>query len=236
MSKTITGLYGSSVGMLGISTPGAIEENFKSGKKMLMSIKGQMERLEEEGGVGVENQMEIALLDSLNEELEKFSKLINEIDKYVERQKHDPKYRNWKVLLQRFVDDYRHFKDVVTKHNHALQRETLLKRESMKRLYANESSAELDSLYRTNRSLDYANEAAQTTIKMGMAISGALDEHNEIIKSIHRRILDVGNTLGLSKSLMKMIDNRQFVDKLITYGGMIFILLVIFLVWYFYKK
>jgi hypothetical protein len=54
-------------------------------------------------------------------------------------------------------------------------------------------------------------------------------------QSAHKKLLDVGNTLGLSRSVMRMIENRQNLDKMIVYGGMLFTLLFLFGLLYFFK-
>ncbi len=50
-------------------------------------------------------------------------------------------------------------------------------------------------------------------------------------KQIHQKVLEVAETLGVSKSLMRIIERRQFVDKFILYGGMLLTLTVIFLLY-----
>ena len=47
-------------------------------------------------------------------------------------------------------------------------------------------------------------------------------------------MLDIANALNLSRSLMRHIENRQFMDKVIVYGGMVFTLLILFVLWYFF--
>ena len=46
------------------------------------------------------------------------------------------------------------------------------------------------------------------------------------LQSAQRKALDVLNSLGLSDSLLRIIDRRQRMDKWLTYGGMIFICLL----------
>ena len=47
------------------------------------------------------------------------------------------------------------------------------------------------------------------------------------MQSAQRKALDILNSLGLSDSLLRVIDRRQRMDKWITYGGMLFICLLI---------
>ena len=48
-----------------------------------------------------------------------------------------------------------------------------------------------------------------------------------VVQSAQRKALDVLNSLGLSDSLLGVIDRRQRMDKWITYGGMLFICLLV---------
>ena len=41
------------------------------------------------------------------------------------------------------------------------------------------------------------------------------------MQSAHRKALDVLNSLGLSDGLLKVIDRRQRMDRIVVYGGMV---------------
>ena len=41
------------------------------------------------------------------------------------------------------------------------------------------------------------------------------------LQSAQRKLFDVANSLGLSDSVLKVIDRRQKLDKQIVYGGMV---------------
>ena len=41
------------------------------------------------------------------------------------------------------------------------------------------------------------------------------------MQAAHKKVLDVANTMGLSQSLIRIIERREFVDKMIVYGGML---------------
>lgn len=57
---------------------------------------------------------------------------------------------------------------------------------------------------------------------------------NDTIKAIKRKIFNVTNTLGLSNTLIRMIDRRQTSDKYILFGGMIITCLIMVLVIYYF--
>ena len=52
-----------------------------------------------------------------------------------------------------------------------------------------------------------------------------------LAQGAQRKILDVTNTLGLSNTVMRLIEKRQFQDKFILFGGMIVTCIIMYLVW-----
>ncbi|XP_073274527.1 membrin-11-like [Primulina huaijiensis] len=65
----------------------------------------------------------------------------------------------------------------------------------------------------------------------GVAILSQYSEQREHLKRAQRKALDVLNTLGLSNSLLRLIERRNRVDKWIKYAGMVFTVIVIFFFW-----
>lgn len=57
----------------------------------------------------------------------------------------------------------------------------------------------------------------------------------EKLKNTHKTLLDIMNSLGLSKSILKYAGQRNFIDTLIVVGGMI-IVIIVFILAYRYKK
>ena len=53
------------------------------------------------------------------------------------------------------------------------------------------------------------------------------------LQSAHRRVLDIGNTLGLSNTVMRLIEGRSRQDRIIMLLGMLITLLIMALVWYY---
>ena len=58
-------------------------------------------------------------------------------------------------------------------------------------------------------------------------------EQRAVLKGAHRRVLDVGASLGLSSTLMRVIERRTTGDRIIVYGGMASVLLLLGLVVWF---
>lgn len=56
-----------------------------------------------------------------------------------------------------------------------------------------------------------------------------LKEQNNALKFVKTKMLNISNSLGLSTTLIRMIERRNQSDKVILYGGMLFTLFVMFL-------
>ena len=75
-----------------------------------------------------------------------------------------------------------------------------------------------DSLMRSTQMTDDLLSLGKTTL-------GSLSGQRKMLKGAHRKLLDMANKLGLSGSLLRLIEKREWVDAVITYGCMIFTLI-----------
>ena len=66
---------------------------------------------------------------------------------------------------------------------------------------------------------------------LGFFFTGNLREQRSTLKGAHRKILDIANTLGLSNTVMRLIERRTYQDRFILYGGMITTCLIMFILW-----
>lgn len=63
---------------------------------------------------------------------------------------------------------------------------------------------------------------------------GNLRSQRETLKGAQKRIMDIGNTLGLSNHTMRLIERRIHEDKYVFFGGMGVTTIVIFLILYYF--
>jgi hypothetical protein len=70
-------------------------------------------------------------------------------------------------------------------------------------------------------------------INLGRDTLAELTAQRGRLKGIHRRVLDIMNYLGISHGIMKTVEGRDMVDKWITYGGMVFITVLLVTIWYY---
>ncbi|XP_073298116.1 membrin-11-like [Primulina huaijiensis] len=88
-----------------------------------------------------------------------------------------------------------------------------------------------DEEAQASESVRRSSQLLEDTFATGVAILSKYSEQREHLKRAQRKALDVLNTLGLSNSLLRLIERRNRVDKWIKYAGMVFTVVVIFIFW-----
>lgn len=83
--------------------------------------------------------------------------------------------------------------------------------------------ADIQAKERIRRSRQVAEEAYQS----GVSALTAMAQQRDLLKSAQRKVLDVLNTVGMSDSVLRIAERRIAVDKMIAYGGMLFITLLV---------
>ncbi|KAF0689966.1 Aste57867_18610 [Aphanomyces stellatus] len=78
-------------------------------------------------------------------------------------------------------------------------------------------SQEHESLSRSSRMISDLNDLSHATMSN-------LDTQKTRMKGVHRQVLDIANRLGLSGSLLRVIERRETADKWIVYGGIVVVL------------
>ena len=89
----------------------------------------------------------------------------------------------------------------------------------------------MDHALQQNNSLQNANRDMGDMINSGSNILTNMREQRMTLKGAHKKVLDVANTLGLSNTVLRLIERRSAQDKFILYGGMIFTCILMFLLW-----
>lgn len=84
-----------------------------------------------------------------------------------------------------------------------------------------------------SRSLDRSMNLIGSYIATGRATLEELTSQRERLKGAHRKVLDILNSLGLSGSILRQIENREVFDRLLVFGGMAVVSLLLLLLWWF---
>lgn len=67
-------------------------------------------------------------------------------------------------------------------------------------------------------------------LRSGSGILESLRDQRSTLKGAQKRILDIANTLGLSNTVLRLIERRAYQDKFVLFGGMLFTMIVIVIV------
>lgn len=111
------------------------------------------------------------------------------------------------------------------------EREQLLSR----RFTSNsETSIDIDYSLQHNNSMLNAHRGVDDMLMTGSSALDNLKAQRDKLKGAHKRILDIGNTLGLSNHTMRVIEKRISEDKYVLYVGMGVTLLIIFIFIYYF--
>jgi hypothetical protein len=88
-------------------------------------------------------------------------------------------------------------------------------------------SVAVDAFIGERRALQSSSGMVDELAAFGEGVLASLREQRGMLKGAHRRVLDVGATLGLSSTLMRVIERRTAGDRIIVYGGMGVVLLLL---------
>ena len=93
------------------------------------------------------------------------------------------------------------------------------------------TSIMIDAALQQNQRLTDSHRGMDELLSSGSNILSNLKEQRITLKGAQKKILDIANTLGLSNTVMRLIEKRANQDKLILFGGMIITCIIMFLVW-----
>lgn len=88
----------------------------------------------------------------------------------------------------------------------------------------------IDHTVQHNNSLHNAVHGVDDLLHQGSSVLDNLKSQRLTLKGAHKRLIDIGNTLGLSNTTMRLIEQRARQDGFILVGGMTFTCIVIILV------
>jgi len=169
-------------------------------------------------------------IDSLNLKASKVA--LNR--RQTERQKVDQlKFRLQTIKTSLNSIERRHKQDLERRK----ERENLLSR----RYTANDNQVELEvnsqarEAVHSNK-LGQAHNDIDQIIAQGQSVFENLKSDSMMFKRAKTKMLSIVNTLGLSNTLMRLIDKRGVQDKYLLYGMMIFSVVVMYSFWVYWKS
>lgn len=100
----------------------------------------------------------------------------------------------------------------------------------------NGNTAKFDLEAAENVSLNRSSAMINDYLETGKETLSELLSQRDRLKSIQRKVFDILNLLGVSNSIMRVVERRENVDKWIVFGGMFCILALMFVIYYYYKR
>eukprot|EP00245_Coleochaete_scutata_P006488 TRINITY_DN20950_c0_g1_i1.p1 TRINITY_DN20950_c0_g1~~TRINITY_DN20950_c0_g1_i1.p1 ORF type:complete len:233 (+),score=42.90 TRINITY_DN20950_c0_g1_i1:91-789(+) len=176
------------------------------------------------------------LTQSLKSKLGELQRLSAEMDRMWRTQVAKGQREIWKRKLEQVAEEADSLKLGLDKYmgrEHSRQMEVADRADLMRRTTGDagralqEFDAEAQAMQSAKQSSRYLDEAIET----GVNILAKYGVQRDRLKAAQRKALDILNTVGLSSSLLRAIDRRQYTDRWIAYGGMILTLIVVIAVW-----
>lgn len=146
---------------------------------------------------------------------------------------------NAKMRVDQLKYDIRHLQAALQTWKQKKERRELEKteREQLlnRRFTSNsETSIDMDYSLQHHNSMMNAHRGVDDMISTGHNALDSLRSQRDTLKGAQKRILDMGNTLGLSNHTMRVIEKRLAEDKYVLFIGMFVTLTIIVLfLWYF---
>mmetsp|Transcript_93932 Transcript_93932/g.148416 ORF Transcript_93932/g.148416 Transcript_93932/m.148416 type:complete len:219 (-) Transcript_93932:62-718(-) len=95
---------------------------------------------------------------------------------------------------------------------------------------------EMSNLLNERNALQQSSAMLDDMIRSGTASFDSLVGQNKTLRNAKRKLLDVATSIGVSKSLVGVIDRRMTADKWLVYGGMVLTLFILFSLWYLVRR
>ncbi|RYH31102.1 hypothetical protein EON65_03380 [archaeon] len=176
-------------------------------------------------GVGIEGTLD---------RLRHFQETLGQMEKLTEK---EPKAKkdDYRRRIQHLRSTYAHLKSLA--ENIAMKygdQKSLLfaGQDGRKNISQDDFELELAESGSLARSSQNINEY----IAIGRETLSELVSQRERLKGIQRKAIDMLNYLGISGNMLKGVEKRDAVDKIIVFVGMAVILLVLLFIWWFVKK
>ncbi|KAM7526211.1 hypothetical protein LguiA_016113 [Lonicera macranthoides] len=221
--------------MMAVEGGGTLSEVYQGSKRLLLKCRDGLERLERlEFSSSSLDSPELSF--SVQRDISQIQSLCSDMDRLWRSVPAKSQRDLWKRKVEQVAEEADSLKESLDRyfqrHQRRMQevqeRAELLGRANgdsshVLRIFDEEAQA-MQSARNSSRMLE---EATAT----GVAILSKYSEQRDRLKRAQRKALDVLNTLGLSNSVLRLIERRNRIDKWIKYAGMVFTIVILFVFW-----
>ncbi|XP_041672582.1 Golgi SNAP receptor complex member 2 [Cheilinus undulatus] len=193
----------------------------------VQSLMGNLEKTDRQSVHLLENELQIRI-DQIFNHLERLEILAS---------KEPPNRRqNAKLRVNQLKYDVQHLRTALQNFQHrryAREAQEREREELMSRTFTTndaDTSIPIDETVQLNARLHNAHNNINNAIDNGNSILDSLRDQRSTLKETHKKMLDVANMIGLSNTVMRLIERRATQDKFIMIGGMLLTCALMFLV------
>ncbi|XP_054818224.1 membrin-11-like [Prosopis cineraria] len=209
---------------------GTLSEIYQSAKKILLRTRDGLERLERLEYSTSTAGMDTELAFAVKKDITQIQSLCAEMDRLIAAK---PQRDLWKRKVEQIAEEAESLRESLDKYNfrnqkrmtEARERAELLGRANgdsahILRIFDEEAQA-MQSVRNSSRELENANA-------LGESILSSIHGQRERLKGAQRKALDIINTVGISTTVLRLIERRHRVDQWIKYAGMLFTIIFLF--------
>uniref|UniRef100_A0A3P8TJA3 Golgi SNAP receptor complex member 2 n=1 Tax=Amphiprion percula TaxID=161767 RepID=A0A3P8TJA3_AMPPE len=190
----------------------------------VQSLMGNLEKTDRQSVHLLENELQ-ARIDQIFNHLERLEILAS---------KEPPNRRqNAKLRVDQLKYDVQHLRTALQNFQHrryAREAQDREREELMSRTFTTNLATTLYPTLQLNSNLHNAHRGMDDLLGSGSSILNGLRDQRSTLKGTHKKMLDVANMLGLSNTVMRLIERRATQDKFIMIGGMLLTCVFMFLV------
>ncbi|KAL7679308.1 putative GOSR2/Membrin/Bos1 [Plasmopara halstedii] len=158
--------------------------------------------------------------------------LLWQLDSLVQMNTKSAERDTWTKKLQQLRNETFALGSTLEQHIYSLSRRNVEARE--RESLMNRRNAGFDggngAIYaaQESESLQRSSQMVSDLTNLSQSILGDLSEQRNRMKNVRTKLLDIANRLGLSSSLLRVIERRDTVDFWIVIGGMVFTLVFLY--------
>lgn len=189
---------------------------------------GRLENARDEDIQTIESELQ-ARIDQIISNCDRLDILVNK--------EHPTRRQNARLKVDQVKYDCQHLQAALQNFQHrrymkgqqVRERELLMQRTF--KTNDEETMIQMDDSLNHHHKLQSAHKGMDDLLSHGSSVIENLRNQRSSLKGIKTKMLNIANTLGMSNTVMRLIEKRTTQDKLILFGGMILTTVILFLIW-----
>ncbi|KAL6496389.1 hypothetical protein OROGR_029647 [Orobanche gracilis] len=226
---------------------GSLSKLFSSSKRLSLKVRGDLERVE---GLEFTSTSSSSLSSStavvsgssddqatiIRRDINQIQSLCADMDRLWRSISSKPQRDLWKRKVEQVIEEADSFRASLDKYQSRRQKRVQESQERAELLGRTNGDSHVLKIFdeeaQAMESVRRSSKVLEDTFATGVAILSMYSEQRDHLKlRAQRKALDVLNTLGLSNSLLKLIERRNRGDKWIKYAGMALTVVVLIVFW-----